>query len=206
MDEANLTARQLDLDVVRLLRTDNRVLSGGTNQRRATAGNHLDAVDAQTLGDVLQSHRVAGTELSGGAAADGVALLDADGAEDVGLRAVLVLEEGDAGRAVGVVLDVLDGRGAVVLDALEVDETVETLVAAAAETGGDAAEVVASARALHAFREGLFGRATGQVGIVADRHLSPSGRRRLVLLDAHGSCITSCLGWVTADRCCLRPA
>ena len=78
--------------------------------------------------------------------------LQAVGGEDVALLAVFVLDQGDEARAVGVVLDRLDGGGDAVLVALEVDDAVELLVAAAAVLGGDDAVVVAAAGAALARR------------------------------------------------------
>ena len=54
-------------------------------------------------------------------------------------------DQGDAGRAVRVVLDGVDLAGTPSLCALEVDDAVHPLVAAAAVPGGDLALVVAAA-------------------------------------------------------------
>src|SRR5438552_491874 len=79
------------------------------------------------------------------AAEDLVARLQPLGGQDVRLLAVLVLQQGDPGRPVGVVLDA-DHRGPdVVLAALEVDDAVPPLVPAAAEPGADDPLVVAAA-------------------------------------------------------------
>jgi hypothetical protein len=67
------------------------------------------------------------------------------GREDVGLRAVEVVQQRDVGRAVGVVLDRGDLRRHAVLTALEVDLAVEALGAAAAVARGLAAVGVAPA-------------------------------------------------------------
>jgi hypothetical protein len=64
--------------------------------------------------------------------------------EDVALLAVVVVQQRDAGRPVGVVLDRRDRRGHAVLVATEVDDAVLALVPAAAVAAGDAAVDVAA--------------------------------------------------------------
>src|SRR4029077_12483829 len=64
--------------------------------------------------------------------------------EDVALLAVLVVDEGDAGAAVGGVLDRRDLAGDAELVALEVDLAVQLSVAAALVACRDAALVVSS--------------------------------------------------------------
>ena len=97
--------------------------------------------------DVAERHRVAGLDVGVAAGDDLVADLHAVGREDVALVAVDVVEERDARRAVGVVLDGRDQRGDADLVALPVDDAVALLVSAAAEARGDAPVVVAAARA-----------------------------------------------------------
>ena len=64
-----------------------------------------------------------------------VARLQAVRGQDVALLAVDVVQQGDAGRAVRIVLDRIDlGRNAVLV-AAEVDQPVRPLVAAAADAG-----------------------------------------------------------------------
>src|SRR5690606_5448002 len=77
---------------------------------------------------------------------DAHSLLEAFRGDDVALLAVGVVEQGDASRAVRVVLDVSDlGRHAVLVITLEVDDAVGALVTATLVTRGDAPLVVAAA-------------------------------------------------------------
>ena len=66
--------------------------------------------------------------------------------ENVGLLAVLILDQRNESRAVGIVLDPLDVRGSIDLAPLEVDDAIRLLVAAATEAHGRAAVIVAAAR------------------------------------------------------------
>ena len=95
------------------------------------------------------------------------------------------MEQRDAGRAVGVVLDRGDLGRDVVLAALEVDLAVLALVAATLVTGGDAAVVVAAGLLGQGLEKRLLGRGAGDLGEVRDRLETPAGARGLEVLDCH---------------------
>ena len=98
---------------------------------------------------MLRSGRQLPTRISASAPRhQAVADLQAVRRQDVALLAVGVDEQGDARRAVRVVLDGGDARRHAVLVALEVDDAVAALVAAAAVAVGDAALVVAAGLSL----------------------------------------------------------
>src|SRR6185312_12324397 len=83
---------------------------------RAAAGPQLDGVDDGAERDVAQRQAVARLDVTARARLDGVALLQSRRREDVALLAVRVVQQRDARRAVGVVLDVRDlGRHAVLV-------------------------------------------------------------------------------------------
>jgi hypothetical protein len=65
--------------------------------------------------------------------------------QDIGQFAVLVLDEGDEGGAVGIVFETLDGRRHIELGAPKIDLAISLLMAAAAEARRDAAVIVAAA-------------------------------------------------------------
>jgi hypothetical protein len=65
--------------------------------------------------------------------------------EDVGLLAITVFDQGNEGGAVGIVFDALDLAGDIKFAPLEIDLTINFLVAAAAEAHRDAAMIVATA-------------------------------------------------------------
>ena len=95
----------------------------------------------------LQRQRVARADVGALAGLEQVADSDSGRGKDVPLLAVEVMEEGDAGVAVRVVLDRRHlGRDAVLV-ATEVDDPVALLVAASSVTGGLAAVAVTAARA-----------------------------------------------------------
>ena len=108
------------------------------------AGLQLDSVDERTDGDAGQRHGVAGLDVHIGAANDHVADLQALRVKDVALLAVNVVQQSDTSGAVRVVLDGSDLCRHAVLVALEVDDAVTTLHAAALVTDGDVTVVVAT--------------------------------------------------------------
>ncbi len=79
------------------------------------------------------------------AAKDLIARLQPLGSQDVALLAVGIVQQGDPGTAVGIVLDRVDHGGHAVLVAAEIDQAVLPLVSAAAMPGGDHALVVPAA-------------------------------------------------------------
>src|SRR5260221_9504741 len=117
--------------------------AGAAHQLATLAQGQLDVVDGRAKRDLLQRHRVARTDLGVGAGHDRVADAQPERGEDVALLAVAVVDQGDARRAVGVVLDGGDLAGHVELVALEVDDPVQLLVAAAAMADGHPAVDVA---------------------------------------------------------------
>src|SRR5699024_3004974 len=118
----------------------------GTRDLAAPARLELDVMHHGTDGDVLEGQAVAGLDVGIGAGENGVAHVQTDGREDVPLFAVRILQEGDVGAAVGVVLDALDLGGDIVFIALEIDDAVLSSVAAADVADGDLTLVVSAAR------------------------------------------------------------
>ena len=119
--------------------------ASGTDQLAALAGIQLNVMDHGTDGDVLEGQSVTGLDVGVGAGHNLVANLQTIGSQDVALDAVLILDEGDEGRTVRIVLQSLDSGRYIKLVALEVDDTVLDAVAAAVMADGDLAGVVAAA-------------------------------------------------------------
>ena len=94
-------------------------------------------MDERTYGDVGQREAVAYLGLCLGSRQEDVAYLESVGCDDVCLGAILVVEEGDASRTVGIVLDCLDDGGNAVLVSLKVYDAVFALVATTKVAGGE---------------------------------------------------------------------
>src|SRR5699024_1944489 len=190
-DEADLAGGQTHLSHAVLLSHQLSGHASGTNQLSALAGIQLDAVDHFTHGDVGDGQAVAGQDVGVGAGHDDVAGLDAHGSQDITALAVLILDEGDVGGAVGVVLQVDDGSAAHLIT-LEVDDTVLALVAAAAVADGDAAVAVTAGVLLEHLGEGAL-----RLGLLINAlegghsHVTAGGRCGLVYANSHSSISSS---------------
>src|SRR4051812_10241011 len=148
-DLANLARAQTDLAPVAVTADQLRERPGRARDLAAGTGLELDIVDDRADRHALQRRRVAGLHVDAVARDHLVAGLQPLRRQDVGLLAVLVLDERDERRPVRVVLEPLDGGDHAPLGtALEVDQPVGALVATAAEPGRRPAQVVAPARAV----------------------------------------------------------
>ena len=99
--------------------------------------------------------------------------------------AIGVLDERDARRAVGIVLDLADRSGDADLVALEVDDAVLPLVATATTPHRDVTVVVAAAALGERLDERLLGRGPRDLGEVRDTAEPARGRDRLELTNRH---------------------
>src|SRR5690606_18675088 len=142
---AHLGRGQAEGGVGALLGEEDDRRAGRTGQLAAATRLQLDVVHRGADGDVAQRQGVARTDLGTLAVLQAVADLYVAGRQDVALLAVEVVQQRDAARTVGVVLDRRDDGGDAVLVAPEVDDPVPLLVAAATVAGGLAAVDVAPA-------------------------------------------------------------
>src|SRR5690606_22691525 len=122
---------------------------GGTRDLTALARLHLDVVDDRADRHALERHGVARLHVDLAAGRDHlVAGSKTLGRNDVAQLAVVILDQRDEGGAVRIILQPLDRRLDVELDAAEVDHAVRALVPAATVERGGAAGVVAAALAV----------------------------------------------------------
>src|ERR1039458_2332065 len=161
--------------------------AGAAHQLAAPTGDYLEVVDGRSERDVGERQGVAGLDLGTDARADERPDGQPHRSEDVPLLAVGVMEEGDPGAPVGVVLDLGHPGDHVALGAPEVDHPVELGVAATAVTHRDPAGVVAAARLLEVDGQAALRGAAGHLLEGADGHEPPPGAGRLVLVDWHRS-------------------
>src|SRR5690606_27121444 len=116
-----------------------------------------------------------------------VALAQPLRSNDVGPFAVLVTDQRDERRAIGVVLQPLDRGRHIELAPLEIDPAVGALVSTAPLPDRDAALVVAAARPRQRFGEALHRLALPQ-GRTVDQYQPALARRpRIVVLERHRS-------------------
>src|SRR5262249_54444497 len=137
--DADLARAEPQLGIALVAADQLDVGAGGARELAAAAGLELDVVHDRADRDGLERHGVARLHVGALARDHLVAGLETLRRQDVGEIAVVILDQRDERRAVGVVLEALDGRADVELAALEVDRAVALLVAAATLPGGDAA-------------------------------------------------------------------
>ena len=185
---AHLAGGHADLGVGALLSHQLGAGAGGADQLAALAGVHLNVVDHGAHRDVGQGQGIAGLDVRLGRGEHLVAGAQAHRSQDIAALAVLILHQRDVGAAVGVVLQAQDRGGHVHLVALEVDDAVLALAAAAPVADGDAAVAVAAGALLED-----LGKAGLRLGLLihtveaGDGHV-PAGRsRRLETFNRHGS-------------------
>ena len=185
-DDAHLAGGHTDLGVVALLGHQLGIGAGGADQLGAAAGMHLDVVDNGTHGDVGDGQAVAGLDVGCGGGEDLVPGLQAHGSDDVTLLAILILHQRDVGAAVGIVLQLQDSGFHIHLVALEVDDTILALLAAAAMTDGDAAIAVATSILLQNLSQACLGLGMLVDAVKAvDSHVSAGGCGRLKGFNRH---------------------
>src|SRR6476660_1686076 len=183
---ADFAGRQTQLGETAFLCNELDRCAGGAAHLGAATRAQFNCVDYGTDRDVAQRQVVAGLDVSVGTCFHGVTLGQLVRGDDVTLGAINVVQEGDASRAVRIVLDFGNaGVDAVLVVATEVDQTVLALVATTLVTGRDLTGVVTATL----FREGtyqrLFRRRPRDFGEVRYARGTTARGSRLVFADSH---------------------
>ena len=185
-DNADFAGGHTDLSVAAVLGHQLSGGTGGADELSALAGMHLNVVDDGTNGNVGDRQAVAGLDVGFGGRDDLVAGGETDRRDDVALFAVFILDESDECAAVGIVLKAQDGCEHIHLVALEVDDAVLLLVAAAVMADGDAAVAVAAGMLLQRLEQAALG-----LSLLVDSlegghgHVTARGGRGLIGLNSH---------------------
>src|ERR1035437_250299 len=177
---AELARRDAEQRIHALLRHELRPGSRRSRHLSAAARLELDVVHDGAERDRPEQQRVSDDDVDGGAGDDRLADREAGGRHDVSLLAVRVVQEGDVGGSVRVVLDRGDLRRDIVLVALEVDRAVALLVSATAPPGCEVAAAVAAAGLELALRERLLGAGLRDLREIGRGPLAETGRRGFV--------------------------
>src|ERR1035437_1772597 len=184
-DLPELAGRDAEEGVVSFLRHQLRAGPCRAGELRALDGLELDRMDDRADRDRPERQGVPRDDVGREPRDDDLADLEAVRRDDVPLLAVRVDQQGDAGRAVRVVLDRRDPRRDPMLLALEVDVAETLLVPAAAPPGRELAGVLPPARPGLAAGERLLRRRRGDVREARRRPLPETGRGRFVRFDRH---------------------
>src|SRR5437762_8951943 len=151
----------------------------GTSHLAAATRAQLDVVHHGADRDVAQGQGIARANLGALTRLHSIADTQAVWRKDVALLSVEIVQQRDAARAVGVVLDRRNLGGNAVFVSFEVDEAISRLVAAATMTGGDATFVVAAAGGRVLRDQRLLGAIGGDLAVIVDRLEAPSCARRV---------------------------
>ena len=184
--QAHLARGQAQLGVAGVLGDQLRVGSRRAGDLATLGHLHFDIVDDGADRHVPQRHGVARLDVHPLAGNHGAAGFEPLRGKDVGKLAIVIADQGDEGGTVGVVLEALDRRRNVELAALEVDQAIAALVAAATVAHGHPPQVVAPARTVLAFGQGLDRLALPQFRTVDQHQLALGRRGRFELLQCHG--------------------
>ena len=166
---------EADLGVAGVTTDQLGVGTSRTGDLTTLGGLQLNIVDDRADRHRAEGRGVAGLHIDLVGGDDFVAGLEALRGQDVGELAVgLILDQGDEGGAVGVVLKTND-RGHALLATLEVDQAIQALGAAAAETDRDTAIAATTARLGQTFDQLLFRAALVELAAV-DQHQAALAR------------------------------
>ncbi len=182
---AQLARTQTDLGVAGVAADQLGVGASRTGHLGALLGLQLDVVDDGADRHATQRHGVARLHVHALTGHNLVARLEALRRDDVGQFAIGVLHQGDEGRTVRIVFQPLDGGRHVPLAPLEVDDTVQPLGPAAAETDRDTATAATTARLGQAFDERLLGLALVKFAAIDQDQATLAGRGRIKMLERH---------------------
>ena len=159
-DQTHFARSQAEGGVLAFFRHELRGAARGADHLAAFAGHHLDVMDQSTDRDERSGRALPGLMSAVSLEHDHVADFEADRPQHVALVAIGVMHQGDARRAIRIVLDRRDLAGNAVFVALEVNDAVQRLVAAGGIDRRAPALVVPPAAVLVGPQQRLFGLAT----------------------------------------------
>ncbi len=160
--------------------------AGAACHRAAVARAEFDVVHEGTERNLCQRQCISDFRSDSGAGCDDLAHFESVGSNDITLLTVAIDDQRNAGTAVRVVLDGLDGSGVVVFVAQEVDDAVHFLVTATEVAHRHLALVVAAAGSAERTEEALFRGRAGDLVECADRLIAGTGGNRFELTNCHG--------------------
>src|SRR5262249_12982574 len=142
---SNFTGGKRDLRPAAFAGSQGGTRTGAAAELATVSGLHLQVMDRHAQRDAAKRHTVASPRLAFSAADDPVPGLQPLRRQDVYLLPVLVFDQCDPRRPVGVVFNRDDGGPHVVLASFEVDDAIHALVTAPTEARADDAVMIAPA-------------------------------------------------------------
>ncbi len=173
---ADFARRELQQRRAALLRNQLRLRTRGPRHLRALSGPQLDVVDNRSGGHISHGHGIAHQNVGFRAGHHLLPHLQPVGLNNVTLLAIRIVQQGDARRTVGIVLDGGDHGGDARLVALEIHHPIGLFRAAPDEAGRNASGAGAAAGALLRFHQRLFRTLPGNI-VARNHRLEAAGRR-----------------------------
>src|SRR5215831_46007 len=187
LDLADLAGGQLDVGVIALLGQELGQGAGAPAELAALAGLELDVVHERAERDIPDGQGIARQDIRLRPGHDHVAGLEPERRDDVALLAVPVVEQGDAGRSIRIVLDCLDDGGDPELLPAKIDVAQHALVPAPAVANGDATGGVAPIAPALRRQQALFRRRPSDLLVGEERHVATCRRRGLDASNCHSA-------------------
>jgi hypothetical protein len=150
----------------------------------ASSADHLatlrwlefNVVNKSTKWDILEHQAVTWKDVSTFAGANDHAISQTLWSQDVGLYAIFVLQKSNAAGSVWIVFDTNNRCVLTILDSLEINDAVASLVTTRLIEGGSATVVVDTTGLWERSKKALFGFLLGDLLVIGDDHV-PSARR-----------------------------
>ena len=156
-DLANLPGGKADLGITLLLGHQLSVGACGTDQLTATPQLDLNIMDEGTKGDVFQRYRIARLDVSPVAAYDHVPHFHLRRGDNISFLAVPVVQQGNPGATIGIVLYRGHPGRHIRLVTSEIDQPVSSLVSASDVTACHSSVTIPAARPLQGSHQTLLG-------------------------------------------------
>jgi len=184
---ANFAAWQSDLGPASFSGVKRCTHAGTAAELSAATGLHLDVVHHCAERNCAEWHAVTDVGLDPQTAFDAGSGRQPLWGENITLFPVGILNQSDAGRAIGVVLDMSHGANHAVFVSLEIDDAIESLVTTTTVLGGNLALVVTSTLLLVADAEFFLGAlaAVGDFREITDGRAAASGSNWFVEAETH---------------------
>lgn len=188
-DATNFSAGERKLGPAAVASVQCGTHSGTAAQLGAAPRLHLNVMYDGTKGDRTERHAVAHVRLNRGPAFDFCAGGQSFWCDNVAFLSVSVLNQSDAGGAIGIVLNVGHCTHNPVLIPLKVNDSIEPFVATATVLCGNLTLIVATALLFEADAEFLLGAfaAVGDFGEITDGGATPSRSHWFVEAETHES-------------------
>jgi len=185
VNQSDLARGQADVRVIALLGQKLRRASGTAHKLPALSRTQLDVMDGRPHRDISERQRIAHENIRIGAGDDRLPHLQPMWRQDIPLLPIRIMEQGDEGRPIRIILDRGHARRDAELVPLEINDAIEALMPSTAMADRDMPVVVSTVNPPLADRQRLV-RLLGRDLLLGQEGLKPPRRiHRCDRLDPH---------------------